>query len=245
MEILAVIPARYNSSRMPGKPIMDICGYPMIWWVYKATQKSDFFRETIIATDDERIEETCKKYNIPVVMTSKNHDTPTSRLYEVSTKINADLYLMLMGDEPLINEKCFELIIPNSFDGGYYVAALSNVIEEATEVIDFSNQKVVTNSKRETLLISRSPIPYPKGTLDFKYEKVTGVQIFSKKALAFYNRTEKSLLEKAEENDLMRFVENGITVKMIASPYKTVSVDTPKDLEFVRRTIERDGNEKK
>lgn len=114
---------------------------------------------------------------------------------------------------------------------------MTNILSNPTDVIDFSNQKVVTNAEREALFISRSPIPYPKGTLDFHYEKVTGVQIFSKKVLDFYNSTAKSSLERAEENDLMRFIENGIPVKMIISPYKTISVDTPKDLEKVREIL--------
>ena len=104
-------------------------------------------------------------------------------------------------------------------------------------VIDFSNQKVVTNAAREILLISRSPIPYPKGTLDFEYEKVTGIQLYSKQALKFYHDTPKSILEKAEENDMMRFIENGHKVHAIVSPYKTVSVDTPKDLALVNEIL--------
>lgn len=125
------------------------------------------------------------------------------------------------------------------------MAGLVNVLDKATEVIDFSNQKVVTNAKGEAMLISRSPIPYPKGYLDFEYKKITGVQIFSPKALEFFNRTEKSILEKAEENDLMRFVEHGIPVKIIESGYKTISVDTQKDLEMVRDIIRKkiDGGE--
>ncbi len=238
MRIIGVIPARYESSRMPGKPIADILGRPMIWWVYQQVKKSPLFSEIIVATDDERIIEKCKEYDMKAILTSKQHDTPTSRLYEVSTKIEGDLYTLIMGDEPLVDERCFSLVVPEVFSGGYYVGALTNVLTSPTEVIDFSNQKVVTNSKRETLFISRSPIPYPKGTLDFQYEKVTGVQIFSKDALSFYNATPKSILEKAEENDLMRFVENGITVKMTVSNYKTVSVDTPKDLVLVRKLLE-------
>ncbi|SFC23031.1 3-deoxy-manno-octulosonate cytidylyltransferase [Butyrivibrio sp. YAB3001] len=238
MKIVGVIPARYESSRMPGKPIADIHGKPMIWWVYQQVKKCSLFMDIVVATDDERIMEKCKDYQMKAIMTSKNHDTPTSRLYEVSTKVDADLYALIMGDEPLVDERCFSLIVPDRFDGGYYVGALTNVLDNPTDVIDFSNQKVVTNSKRETLFISRSPIPYPKGTLDFQYEKVTGVQIFSKQALDFFSKTEKSLLEKAEENDLMRFVENGIPVKMTVSHYKTISVDTPKDLELVRNMLE-------
>lgn len=242
MNIIGVIPARYQSSRMPGKPLADILGKPMIWWVYQQVIKNTGFSDVVVATDDERIMEECKKYGMKAIMTSADHDTPTSRLYEVSTKIDADLYMLIMGDEPLVDERCFSLVMPDSFEGGYYVGALTNVLTNPTDVIDFSNQKVVTNSKRETLLISRSPIPYPKGTLDFQYEKVTGVQIFSKDALDFFNKTEKSILEKAEENDLMRFVENGIAVKMTISDYKTISVDTPKDLDKVRDILsERNG----
>lgn len=238
MKIIGVIPARYQSSRMPGKPLADILGKPMIWWVYQQVRKSPLFSEIVVATDDDRIMKACEEYNMKAVMTSKNHDTPTSRLCEVSTKIEADLYTLIMGDEPLVDEQSFSLVIPEKINDGYYVGALTNILTNPTEVIDFSNQKVVTNSKRETLFISRSPIPYPKGTLDFQYEKVTGVQAFSKKALEFFDATEKSILERAEENDLMRFVENGIPVRMIVSKYKTISVDTPKDLELVRRLLE-------
>lgn len=241
MKIIGVIPARYQSSRMPGKPIVDILGKPMIWWVYQQVIKNKDFSDVVVATDDKRIAEQCNKYGMNIIMTSVNHDTPTSRLYEVSTKIEADLYMMIMGDEPLVDERSFSLVIPAIFNGGYYVGALTNILTNPVDVIDFSNQKVVTNSKRETLLISRSPIPYPKGTLDFQYEKVTGVQIFSKAALDFFDKTPKSILEKAEENDLMRFVENGITVKMTTSEYKTISVDTPKDLELVKEILSRKG----
>lgn len=243
MRIVGVIPARYGSGRLPGKPIADILGRPMIWWVYQQALKSTCFNDVVVATDDERIADTCSYYDMKFIMTS-SHDTPTSRLCEVSQKMESDLYLMIMGDEPLVDEKCFSLIIPTGITENYYVAALSNVIENPAEVIDFSNQKVVTNSERNTLFISRSPIPYPKGSLVFKYEKVTGVQLFSKAALEFYNRTSKSLLEQAEENDLMRFIEHGIPVKMIQSKYKTISVDTPKDLELVREILrERCGYE--
>ena len=237
MKLIGVIPARYDSSRMPGKPIADILGKPMIWWVYQQVMKKDIFDCVVVAADDERIVEACKKNGMDVLMTSRDHDTPTSRLYEVSTKIDGDLYLLIMGDEPLVNADCFSLIVPKENTPEYYVAALTNTLTEPTEVIDFSNQKVVCNAERNALLISRSPIPYPKGTLDFQYEKVTGVQLFSKKALEFYNKTPKSLLEKAEENDLMRFIEHGIPVRMINSSYKTISVDTPKDLEKVREIL--------
>ncbi|MDR0430149.1 MAG: 3-deoxy-manno-octulosonate cytidylyltransferase [Tannerellaceae bacterium] len=239
MKIIGIIPARYESSRLPCKPLADICGKPMIWWVYQQAIKANALSAVYVATDDERIVNACNSLSMPVLLTSKDHDTPTSRLYEVSTQLEADFYLLIMGDEPLVNANCFDLIIPKEKTINYCVRALTTELHSPTEVIDYSNQKVVTNQWGETLLISRSPIPYPKGLLGFVYRKVTGVQIFSKTALQFYNTTSKSILEKAEENDLMRFVENRIPVIMIRSPYKTISVDTPKDLELVRKEIEK------
>ena len=234
MKILGVIPARYASSRLPGKPLADILGKPMVWWVYQAAKQSPLLDDLVVATDDERILAVCKEYGMNAVMTRADHDTPTSRIQEVSCLIQADLYLQIMGDEPLIDPKAFELILPKTLpDDPYYVAGVTNRMEHPADVIDFSNQKVVCNARREILLISRSPIPYPKGTADFEYEKITGIQLFSKKALDFYAATPKSALEKAEENDLMRFIENGHTVHAVLSPYKTVSVDTPKDVGIV------------
>lgn len=238
MKTIAVIPARYQSSRMPGKPLADILGKPMIWWVYQEAKRCTALADVVIATDDARIVDACAQYGMNCLMTSPDHDTPTGRIWEVSTKLDADLYLQVMGDEPLINAAAFDLILPETLPHDpYYVAVLTNVMTHPADVVDFSNQKLVTNAAREILMISRSPIPYPKGTLDFEYEKVTGIQLYSKQALAFYHDTPKSILEKAEENDMMRFIENGHAVHAIQSPYKTVSVDTPKDLTLVQQII--------
>ena len=240
MKTIAVIPARYQSSRLPGKPLADILGKPMIWWVYQEAKKCPKLADVVVACDDERIAAACREYGMNYLMTSPDHDTPTGRIWEVSTKLDADLYLQVMGDEPLINAAAFDLILPDTLpDDPYYVSVLTNVMGHPADVVDFSNQKVVTNARREILMISRSPIPYPKGTLDFEYEKVTGIQLYSKQALAFYHETPKSLLEKAEENDMMRFIENGHTVHAIVSPYKTVSVDTAKDLALVCEILQK------
>ena len=240
MKTIAVIPARYQSSRLPGKPLADILGKPMIWWVYQEAKKCPRLADVVVACDDERIAAACREYGMNYLMTSPDHDTPTGRIWEVSTRLDADLYLQVMGDEPLINAAAFDLILPHTLPSDpYYVSVLTNVMGHPADVVDFSNQKVVTNARREILMISRSPIPYPKGTLDFEYEKVTGIQLYSKQALAFYHETPKSLLEKAEENDMMRFIENGHTVHAIVSPYKTVSVDTAKDLALVCEILQK------
>ena len=169
MKTIAVIPARYQSSRMPGKPLADILGRPMIWWVWQEAKKCPALSGVVVATDDERIADACKAYGMDYCMTSPDHDTPTGRIWEVSTKLEADLYLQVMGDEPLITAAAFDLILPKTLPRDpYYVAVLTNVMEHPADVVDFSNQKVVTNAAREILMISRSPIPYLKGTLDLE-----------------------------------------------------------------------------
>ena len=116
MKLIGVIPARYASTRMPGKPLADILGKPMIWWVYQEAKKCKKLDDVFIATDDERIAEACRTYGMEYCMTSPDHDTPTGRIWEVSTKVEADLYLQIMGDEPLINVKAFDLILPDALN---------------------------------------------------------------------------------------------------------------------------------
>ena len=114
MKTIAVIPARYASTRMPGKPLADVLGKPMIYWVYKAARACPKLDDVLIATDDERIADACKTYDMQYIMTSPDHDTPTGRIWEVSTVEDADLYLQLMGDEPLVNPAAFALILPDT-----------------------------------------------------------------------------------------------------------------------------------
>ena len=105
MKILGVIPARYQSSRLPGKPLADILGKPMLWWVYRAASRCARLDGLVVATDDERILKVCAGLGLQAVMTSPDHDTPTARIHEVSTRLDADLYLQIMGDEPLIDPR--------------------------------------------------------------------------------------------------------------------------------------------
>ena len=160
MKTIAVIPARYASTRMPGKPLADVLGKPMIWWVYQAAKACPKLDDVLIATDDERIADACKTYGMRYLMTSPDHDTPTGRIWEVSTVEDADLYLQLMGDEPLVNPAAFDLILPDTLpEDPCYVAVLTNIMEHPADVIDFSNQKVVTNAAREILLPQPHPLP--------------------------------------------------------------------------------------
>ncbi|MBQ8425595.1 MAG: 3-deoxy-manno-octulosonate cytidylyltransferase [Clostridia bacterium] len=237
MKIIGVIPARYNSTRFPGKPLADICGKPMIWWVYNQAKKVKEIDELIVATDDKRIIEVCKKYNINAVMTSQHHNTPTSRLYEISTYFDANYYVFIGGDEPLIEPESISIVIKSALNTNEEVSNAMTTIKTAPEVLDYTNIKIVTNTKGYALYTTRSPLPYPKGGLNFDYKKFVGIGVFSKKALNIYNNTPKSNLEKIEECDLIRFLDINIPIKMINVDYYDVSVDTKKDLEFVINLI--------
>lgn len=234
MRIVAVIPARYGSSRFPGKPLVDLCGKPMIWWVFQQLKKVNNVDDTVVATDDERIVDVCHQYGMNVMLTSKDHNTPTSRLYEVSTRMEGDKFVFVGGDEPMINPQSIEQVVAVAREEDSFAVNAMTKIKTSPEVIDFTNIKVVVNTDNMLLYTSRSPLPFPKGGLDFEYMKFVGIGVFSRDALAFYNDTQKSDIERIEECDLLRFIERGKPVKMVYVETNNVSIDTPKDLELAR-----------
>lgn len=238
MEAVGIIPARYQSSRFPGKPLADICGKPMIWWVYTRARKALSLDAVYVATDDQRIADVCRKYEMNFVMTSKDHDTPTSRIYEASNKIDARLYVFIGGDEPLIDSDAVDAVANQAKASGDEVTHAMSAIKTAPEVIDFTNIKVAVSTDGYLLYTSRSPLPFPKGGLDFEYKKFVGIGAFTKKALQLYNDTPKSKLERIEECDLLRFLDKFVKVRMVEVACRNVSVDTPKDLEAVISIVE-------
>ena len=137
MKTIAVIPARYQSSRFPGKPLSDLCGYPMIWWVYNQVKKVNNIESVYVATDDQRILEVCKQYDLNAVMTRSDHGTSTERVYEVAKKIPADLYVVINGDEPLIDPNIIKAVIPQDKpDSNFYVSNLMTEIKSPVEAVD-------------------------------------------------------------------------------------------------------------
>lgn len=242
MKIICVIPARAESSRFFEKPLALICGKPMLQWVYEHCKACPEFEEVYIATDAENIKRLAESFNAEVIMTSTSHDTATERLYEVSTKIDADLYVMVNGDEPLLTYEAIRQCIPDSIDtGNMYVSNLMTDFSDPVEVVDSTNLKIVTASDHRCLFISRSPIPYPKGNMDYVYHKFVGVGAFTRKALDFYHNTRRGPIEKIEENDSFRFIENNIPIYYYNCHCKSLSVDTRKDIEGVERYMKENG----
>ena len=238
MKIAATIPARYASTRFPGKPLADICGKPMLWWVYQQVSKIEAFDEVLCAIDDSRIQKMCEQYGMKYVLTKGDHPEHISRIHEVSTKIEADYYMCINGDEPLISKECILPVVPTELHEEAFFGGAMRVLTDPAETIDFAKIKlVVSDITGKCLYMSRTPVPYPRGTLFFKYKKYVGVECFNKKALDFFVNTPMNDLEKVEDIDHLRFLANGIDLHFNYVDSESISVDTPKDLEKVRKII--------
>ncbi len=242
MKIICVIPARAESTRFFEKPLALICGTPMVQWVWSHCKEVECFEEVYVATDSEKIKAACEKFGAKVMMTSAEHDTATERLYEVSTKVRADLYVMVNGDEPLLRAKDIVQCIPSELkEGELYVSNLMTDFSNPVEVVDATNLKIVTAEDDRCLFISRSPIPYPKGNMDYVYHKFVGVGAFNREALEFYHNTPRGPIEKIEENDSFRFIENHVPIYYYNCHCKSLSVDNRKDIEGVEKYLREQG----
>lgn len=235
MKVVGIIPARYASTRLPGKPLKDILGYPMIWWVYKRVRTVKELDEIYVASDDNRIKEVCEHYDIPVIMTSPEHPNGAMRLQEVSETVQADFYVQLNGDEPLMNTDAIIAAIPESVPQD--VAFGTNIItqiDDPTQVMDASNIKMVFDDQMNALYMSRTPIPYPFKSIDFQYYKHVGIIGYNKMMLDFYKNSRPGRFERIEGIDTLRFLDYGKQLKLTLVPdCHSLSVDTQKDLDMV------------
>lgn len=238
-KIIGIIPSRYASTRFPGKPLANILGKPMVWWVYQQLKKVKYIDEIFVATDDIRIKEVCENLEMNFVMTKDNHSEHISRIHEVSDKIDADFYVCVNGDEPLIDPNSISTIIEKTLEKEkpYFTSAL-RILTDPAEVVDFTNIKIVTDDTSRCIYMSRTPIPYPKGSLFFKYKKCVGIECFTKEALDFFTSQPMGKIEKIEDIDQIRFLEHNKDIYYEEISSESIAVDTPKDLEKVINIIE-------
>jgi len=242
MNIVCIIPARYGSSRFEGKPLKLINGKPMIAWVYKQAKKVERFNEVYVATDDERIKSVCLDNDIEVIMTSTKHKTGTDRVGEVARKIKADVYVNIQGDEPLIEPDVIEKAIePFYKNKDLQVTNLMTAIKNPVQAINPTIPKVITNKDNIGIYLTRSMAPYPKGRLDYKYYKQVCVYGFTPEALEFYCNSERGKIESIEDIEILRFIESGYKVQYVEVDSDTIAVDTPKDLEEVKKYIDKNN----
>ena len=237
MKIICVIPARYNSSRFPGKPLADILGKPMIWWVYNAVSKMPEVSETYVATDDERIFYAACSFGAQAVMTGACA-TGTDRVAEVCRNLDFDIVLNIQGDEPMIrSELVLDLI--SAFDGDkVQMATLRKRIENEAELHDSNIAKVVVGRNGDALYFTRSAVPHNRdGDSEIDYFKQIGVYGYRKEFLDKFVSLPQSPLEKAECLEQLRALENGYAIRTVETSYQSIGVDIPEHISAVERKL--------
>ena len=244
MKIIGVIPARYKSSRFPGKPLADICGKPMIWWVYQQCKKSKYLDEIYVATDSSIIEKECRNLNINVVLTSEKHPTGPDRVSEVANKIKADIIVNIQGDEPLLEPDTIDAAIEPFFHNpSLEVTNLMTKIKNPVDVVNYTIPKVITNNKGIGIFLTRSMAPYPKGNIQYDFYKQVCVYGFKPDTLKFFceygEKYGKAKIEAIEDIEILRFIENGYRVQYIEVDSDTIAVDTKKDVEKIREILKK------
>lgn len=232
LKVLGVIPARYDSTRLPGKVLRNIAGKPMLYWVYTNARKCRLLVNLIVATDSEKVQGFCEQEGIPVLLTGR-HPSGTDRLREVMERIDADIYINIQGDEPLLRPEHLDAIVSPFLTKDIKVATLKVAIDEAAAQ-DPNNVKVVTDDSGRALYFSRHPIPFDRDSAgEVKRYKHIGIYAYTRAALTLFHSLPESSLESAEKLEQLRFLQNGVPIYVVETPYDTVGVDTEADLQRV------------
>jgi 3-deoxy-manno-octulosonate cytidylyltransferase (CMP-KDO synthetase) len=254
----AIIPARYSSTRLPGKPLIDIKGKPLIQYVYERVKASSV-QQVIVATDDERIAAAVRRFGGEVVLTSPHHRSGTERVAEVAEGVKADIVVNAQGDEPLIQPRDIDrAIIPFTQDSSIMVTTLITPLLNGTDLYSPHVVKVVVGHDGCALYFSRSPIPYPRKLLEkTNNESLTGLEFikqleenelqgywqhiglyaFRKNFLLKLRTLTPSTLEEQERLEQLRILENGYKIKTVICSAPSLGIDTPEDVERFKSLI--------
>ena len=240
MKILCVIPARYASTRLPGKPLADIVGKPMIQHVYERSAQATIPQQVVVATDDEKVFQAVQQFGGKVVMTSSEHQTGTDRLAEVASKYaEVDVIINVQGDEPLIDPKVIDELAQEFLnDTALQMASVMSIMD--TE--DYQNPnavKVVTDLNNNALYFSRSLLPYPRVAGKANVYKHIGIYAYKKDFLLNFAKLEPTPLEQSESLEQLRALENGYKIKMIKTKSKFIGVDSIEDLQTVNELLRK------
>ena len=243
MKCAAIIPARFGSTRFPGKPLVPIKGKPMIQWVYENTAACNLVDQTIVATDSEEIRSTVSGFGRAVVMTSPDHETGTDRVAEAAVNIDAELIINVQGDEPVLPAAAIEeAVLPLLNDSTIPMGTLKTKILKKEEISDANIVKVITNINDFALYFSRSVVPFDRddnNEVDF-YRHI-GLYVYRKDFLLKVSKMEQTLLEKAENLEQLRVLENGYSIMVKETDYYPIGVDVPDDILRVEKLMDR-GN---
>lgn len=236
-----VVPARMASTRFPGKPLVDLAGKPMVQWVVEAARASGIAERVIVATPDDEILRACEGFGAEAMRTRLGHPSGTDRLAEVAQTIAADVYVNVQGDEPLVPPETIRacaaplLADPAVEMGSIYAICPDEELDNPAVV------KVVTALNGDALYFSRHAIPYPRNPRVDSVKKHLGLYAFRREVLARFATWPMSPLESTESLEQLRFLENGVRIRMSEGQGSAVAVDTPEQAEQVRKLLEAHG----
>jgi len=239
-KVLAVIPARYASSRFPGKIIAPVAGKPVVYLTYLRAIQAKLISEALIAADDERVVEALRPYDVRVVMTRNDHPSGTDRIAEVAANSDADIIVNVQGDEPLIDPKTIdETIQPLLDQPDVCMSTARNLIVDPEQIDNPNVVKVVCDARGHALYFSRCAIPFIRDAADRAaappcYWQHVGLYVYRRDFLLRFAKMPQTPLEKLEKLEQLRVLENGFMIAVVDTEYDSVGVDTPEDLEKVR-----------
>ncbi|GAB4552756.1 MAG: 3-deoxy-manno-octulosonate cytidylyltransferase [Geothermobacteraceae bacterium] len=246
MKTVVIIPARYASTRFPGKPLAELGGKPMIQWVVERCCRADLAQQVLVATDDERIAAAVEAFGGQAVMTRSDHPTGTDRLAEVAARLEAELIVNVQGDEPLIEPAHIDTAIRAMIDDGDAVmGTLCAPLTGQDEFLDPNVVKVVCDRKGRALYFSRAPIPWPRDRADDLAGALTdglarrhiGLYVYRHDFLLRIPQLSRTPLEQLESLEQLRVLEHGYGITVAEVEDYSIGVDTPEDLEKVRRRL--------
>lgn len=231
-KVLGVIPARLDSKRLPRKLLRDIAGKPMLYWVYRNASRSQSLSSLLVATESDEVMSYCRQEGIPVTMTGR-HPSGSDRLNEVMERTDADIYVNIQGDEPMLRPEQLDLLLAPLLAGEAQVATLKVAVDLAA-ALDPNNVKVVTDFHGRALYFSRHPIPFDRDGLGtVQHYKHIGIYGYTRNALALFHSLPQSSLETAEKLEQLRFLQNGVPILVVETLQDNIGVDTEADLARV------------
>ena len=237
-DILGIIPARYESSRFPGKPLASIAGKTMLQHVWERARCARTLNRTIIATDDERILREARRFGANARMTRADHASGSDRAAEVAADDGARVIVNIQGDEPLIDPAAIDAAVEGLLEAGDApMGTLKKRIENPAELSNPNVVKVVTDHEGNAIYFSRSLIPYVRGGSAAHYKHV-GLYVYRKDFLLGYSNLKRGPLEEAEKLEQLRALENGFKIRVVETGYESLGVDTPEDLQRVSAIVE-------
>ena len=239
MKKVAMIPARYGATRFPKKMLADLAGKPVIVRTYEAAQATKLFDEVWVVTDHEEIQQAIEKAGGKVFMSQKTHESGTDRIAEAAENMDFEVILNIQGDEPFVSRTDLEKVLNLFEDPTVKVASIMKKMENESDIIDPNFVKVVVDKNFNSLLFSRSPVPYRRDkNIAIDIYEHRGVYAFRKEALIAFTQMEMTPLEKVEKIECLRFLENGIPLKMVVTDFEGVEIDTEEDLKRATKLFE-------